>query len=371
MSSMTNSNELTTMYTNVEVNRLSFTELKEGKNSKGQKAAYPLYNHPSAGADSPLFIQFPWINMSTYGIPKIGEYVKTDSDRLYIKCPLDLSLSEVNDLYTNLIVKLDDYLSSEQVKDKLFGKKALKYEYNPIFKTPRINDDDDEEIVKPKSTSPKPPFLKLKFDVSYPDNNMKTKVFKTLPDCKREKLDDIITISDMEKIVCWRCRFRPIVRLSKVWAQTVGTGKNGPGYGVSLTIIKIEVEPPSNNGLSLKYTKYQGEDTFLEDDSKSFKNPKVELKKTPQIVDSDESDEESIPVSKKRTPIVNSDDEDNKKTKTISKKSTQIVESESDEETIKPKTVKKPTQIVESEEESEEEIKPVKQVKNRTVSKKK
>jgi hypothetical protein len=338
------------MYTNVEVNRLSFTELKEGKNSKGQKAAYPLYNHPSAGTDSPLFIQFPWINMSTYGIPKIGEYVKSDSDRLYIKCPLDLSSSEVNDLYTNLIVKLDDYLISEQVKNNLFGKKASKYEYNPIFKTPRINDDDDEYVVKSKSTLQKPPFLKLKFDVSYPDNNMKTKVFKTLPDCKREKLDDIITISDMEKIVCWRCRFRPIVRLSKVWAQTVGTGKNGPGYGVTLTIIKIEVEPPVVNGLGLTYTKYQGEDTFLDGENKTteVEKPKVELKKAAQIIDSDESDEEAKTISKKQV-LEESDEESFKKVKSVSKKTTQIVDSD---------------------EESEEEIKPVK-AKAKAVSKKK
>lgn len=342
---MSNSNDLTTMYTNVDISRLSFTELKEGKNSKGQKSAYPLYNHPSGGSDSSLFIQFPWITMSNYGIPKIGEYVKSDADRLYIKCPLDLSLPEINELYTNLIVKLDEHLSSDDVKKSLFEKKASKYEYNPMYKTPRVDDDE-----KPNS-NPRLPFLKLKFDVSYPDNNMKTKVFKTLSDGKREKLEDIITISDMEKVVCWKCRFRPIVRLSKVWAQTVGTGKYGPGYGATLTIIKIEVEPPSTQGLGLKYKKYQEEDTFLDET-----NNKVELKKATQIVD---SDEEPVKLSKKSAQIVDSDEEPVKASKTII---------DSDEEPVK--VSKKPTQIVDSDE-SDEEIKPVKQVKGKTVSKKK
>jgi hypothetical protein len=346
MSSMSNSNDLTTMYTNVDISRLSFTELKEGKMSKGQKSAYPLYNHPSGGAESPLFIQFPWITMSSYGIPKIGEYVKSDSDRLYIKCPLDLSLPEINELYTNLIIKLDEHLSSDEVKTELFGKKASKYEYNPMYKTPRVDDDE-----KPNS-NPRLPFLKLKFDVSYPENNMKTKVFKTLSDGKREKLEDIITISDMEKVVCWKCRFRPIVRLSKVWAQTVGTGKYGPGYGATLTIIKIEVEPPSTNGLGLKYKKYQEEDTFLDET-----NNKVELKKATQIV---ESDEEPVKTLKKSTQIVESDDEEPVKT------SKKIVDS--DEEPVK--TSKKPVQVIDSDE-SDEEIKPVKQVKGKAVSKKK
>ncbi len=342
---MSNSNDLTTMYTNVDISRLSFTELKEGKNSKGQKSAYPLYNHPSGGSDSPLFIQFPWITMSSYGVPKIGEYIKSDSDRLFIKCPLDLSLPEINELYTNLIIKLDDYLSSDEVKKNLFDKKASKYEYNPMYKTPRVDDDE-----KPNPNL-RLPFLKLKFDVSYPDNNMKTKVFKTLSDGKREKLEDIITISDMEKVVCWKCRFRPIVRLSKVWAQTVGTGKYGPGYGATLTIIKIEVEPPLTNGLGLKYKKYQEEDTFLDETA-----TKVELKKATHIVD---SDEEPVKVSKKAAQIIDSDEEP-------IKASNKIIDS--DEEPIK--VSKKPTQIVDSDE-SDEEIKPVKPVKGKSVPKKK
>ena len=333
MTSYTNSNDLTTMYSHVDTDRLSFTELKENKNSKGQKTAYPLYNHPSVGADSPLFIQFPWLTMSTYGIPKIGEYVKSDLDRLYIKCPLDLSLPEISELHTNLIAKLDEYLNSDTVKTKLFGKKASKYEYNPLFKVPRIMDDDDD--AKPTSTVQKPPFLKLKFDTTYPDNEMRTKVFKTLPDGKREKLDNIVSISDMEQVVCWKCRFRPIVRLSKVWAQTVGTGKNGPAYGATLTIIKIEVEPPSTTGLGIKYKKYQEEDTFLEDDNSESKEkqkivykeeskvnskeePKVVLKKTPQLVESDESDAEVQQVVKKQTKVI-SDSESEQEIKPVSK----------------------------------------------------
>jgi hypothetical protein len=358
MSSMMNSNELTTMYTDVDIDRLSFTELKEGKNSKGQKTAYPVYNHPSAGEGSPLCIQFPWISMSTYGIPKIGEYVKSDSDRLYIKCPLDLSCPEIDELYNSLIIKLDNYLSSDSVKNIFFLKKASKYEYNSIFKTPKLNDDDDDDAKLKKSTTPKPPFLKLKFDVTYPENDMKTKVFKTVEgNSKREKLNDIITISDMEKIICWKCRFRPIVRLSKVWAQTVGTGKYGPGYGATLTIIKIEVEPPANTGLGLKYKQYQEEDTFLDDNktsNKTVEKPQVELKKQAQIIDSDGSDEEK-PSLQKSKPVIVSDDDS--------------------EEEIKPAKSKKHLQkakpVIESDVESDEEIKPVKSAKGKAVAKKK
>jgi hypothetical protein len=345
------------MYSNFDISRLSFNELKEGKNSKGQKNAYPEYNHPSAGPKSPLFIQFPWLELSTYGIPKIGEYIKSDSERLYIKCPLDLTLPEINDLYNKLFVKLDNHFDSNEFKTSLFGKKASKYDYNPIFKTPRVSDDDDDDendSKSKKSTIPKPPFIKLRFDVSYPnypDYNIKTIIFND----KKEKINDIVTISDVEKYVCWKCRFRPIVRLSKIWAQSVGTGKYGPGYGATFTIIKMQVEPPLNNGLGLIYKKYQEEDTFLDNDDD---NNKIKLNKKAHIKDS-ESDSETKKLPKKPTHILESDDESDDEP---IKKPIKIESDNESEQEIKPKKQVNKQQKLESE--SEEEIKPIKSKKN-------
>ena len=368
--SNSNSKELTTKYTNVDIDRLSFSELIEGKNSKGQKNAYPKYNHPTAGSDSPLFIQFPWLTMSTYGIPKISEFIKTDADRLYIKCPLDLNISENKDLYDNLIVKLDEFFSSDKLKNLLFGKKANKYDYNQLFKLPKVDDDDD----KPKSKYPKPPFLKLKLDVSYPDNKIKTIVYKTLSNGGREKINDIETINDLEKILCWKCRFKPIVKLSKIWAQTVGSGKYGPGYGATFTIIKVEVDIPQDSNISGIVNKYLNEDTFLDDDSDNNTlsniiinkdnvkedNVKDDVKKKSAIIISDSENENSDDSDdnlsvKKQIPVdvdeVDSDDSDVSETPIITTKS---------KPSVKPKSkVKKP-----SDEESEEEMKPAKNVKN-------
>ena len=376
--SNSNSKELTTKYTNVDIDRLSFSELIEGKNSKGQKNAYPKYNHPTAGSDSPLFIQFPWLTMSTYGIPKIGEFIKTDADRLYIKCPLDLNISENKDLYDNLIVKLDDYFSSDKLKNLLFGKKANKYDYNQLFKLPKVDDDDD----KPKSKYPKPPFLKLKLDVSYPDNKIKTIVYKTLSNGGREKINDIETINDLEKIICWKCRFKPIVKLSKIWAQTVGSGKYGPGYGATFTIIKVEVDIHQDSNISGIVNKYLNEDTFLDDDSDNNTlsniinkeddvkdnvkdNVKDDVKKKSAIImsDSDDSDADDSDaddsddnLSVKKQIQVDKDDDDNEDS---DESETPIITTKS-KPSVKPKSkVKKP-----SDEESEEEMKPAKNVKN-------
>ena len=51
------SKDLTLVYTDVEASRLSFTKLEENDRSKGQKIAYPRYDHPRLGADKDLIIQ--------------------------------------------------------------------------------------------------------------------------------------------------------------------------------------------------------------------------------------------------------------------------------------------------------------------------
>ena len=376
MYSNTNSKtkELTIKYTNVEMERLTFSELKEGKGSKGQKNAYPKYNHPSAGSNSPLFIQFPWLTLSTYGIPKIGEYIRTDADRLYIKCPLDISETLDKDLYDNLIVKLDNYLSSPEIREQLFGKKANNYDYNELYKIPKPTDEDS------KSKYPKPPFIKLKLDVSYPDNNIKTIVYKTLSDGSREKINDIETISDLEKIICWKCKIRPIVRLTKVWAQTVGSGKSAPGYGATFTVIKVEVEAPSETNMYSLITQYQEDDTFIDDDNTTVinNNTKPKTKIATIVSDSDDSDDSEnfeednldtiIPnhTDAKNVQQIIQDDESEEEIKPVkgvkAKNKPLVVKDEESDEEVKPvKTKTKSKPVVESE--SEEEIKPAKNVK--------
>lgn len=375
-----NSKELTIKYNNVDFNRLTFTELKEGKYSKGQKNSYPKYNHPILGPNSPMFIQFPWLTVFTYGIPKIGEYIKTDDKRLFIKCPLDLQSSECNDFYNMFIKNLDEFMVSDNMKESLFGKKNSKYEYQQTFKVPKQKDDDDDDgdnKYKKKIKYPNPPYLKLNFDVTYPENNIKTVVYKSQGNSKREKLNGINTINDLEKIICWKCKIKPIVKLSKVWAQTVGTGKYGPEYGITFTIIKIEVEPPSDINMSDLYNRYLEHDTFIDDDddnkvveSKSTDSKSINTKdndasvRTAQIIsDSDDSDESDTDVIESKQNKSDSDNDSDEEIKSVQPKKNIINE---EIKSIKPKSKTKPKPI-QIDEESEDEIKtPDKSIKNKS-----
>ena len=138
--------EMTTNYSDVDVSRLGFTDLEENTRSKGQKIAYPRYDHQSNGSDSPLFIQFPWVNLNSYGIPRIGEYYSDDSQRAFVKIPLDQSIPEIKQ-FSELLQAIDEKIGSDEFKEKMFGAKASKYEYQPIYRLPQEEDEDADETL--------------------------------------------------------------------------------------------------------------------------------------------------------------------------------------------------------------------------------
>jgi hypothetical protein len=346
--------DFTVKYTDVETSRISSTELQENERSKGQKLAYPKYNHPKFGIDQPLIFQFPWVRLETYGVPRAGEYFKNDSDRTFVKLPLNNSIPETEEL-TKKCKEIDKYFSSEEFASKLLGKKWNKYTYQPIIRESISydNDDDDNENSKKKlskqSTLPKYPYLKLKIDTDYTSGEIKTKLYRSeMIDNKRTRIEiqDIKTIDDFARVVCFQSNFRPIVRLVKFWAQPLT--KKDPAWGATFKIIKGEVEPPTK-GNSL-YKDYMNSDAFLDSDEETTNAPSIPVKKVKQV-ESDESDEK--PKSPKKVAQIESDDDSEEEKPKIVKKVAQI-ESDDDSEEEKPKIVKKIAQV-ESDDNSEEE----------------
>jgi hypothetical protein len=350
--------DFTVKYTDVEASRISSTELQENERSKGQKLAYPKYNHPKFGIDQPLIFQFPWVRLETYGVPRAGEYFKNDSDRTFVKLPLNNSILEIEEL-TKKCKEIDKYFSSEEFASKLLGKKWNKYTYQPIIRESISydnddDDDDDNENSKKKlskqSTLPKYPYLKLKIDTDYTSGEIKTKLYRSeMIDNKRTRIEiqDIKTIDDFARVVCYQSNFRPIIRLVKFWAQPLT--KKDPAWGATFKIIKGEVEPPTK-GNSL-YKDYMNSDAFLDSDEETNNLPNISVstKKVKQV-ESDESDEK--PKSPKKVAQVESDDDSEEEKPKIVKKVAQVESDDSEEE--KPKIVKKVAQV-ESDDDSEEE----------------
>lgn len=328
---MTPKSDMTTKFTDVNVNALDFTKLEENPRSKGQRIAYPRYQEGEQ--EKILFIQLPWIELKQYGIPKISEYYPDDSKRSFVKVPLDESIPEIKQL-VDLIKEFDKKLDSSEFRTKIFGPKASKYKYQSIFRLPQEEDEEEKKKAPPKKDyGPKLPYFRLKIDTSYPDNNVKTILFDSvLNDGKRTrtKIENIKTIDDFSSHVCWLSKIRPVIRPVKLWAQP--TNKTDPTYGLTFKIAKTEVEAPVKTHSNVK--EYMQSDVFLDSDEEEtiqkFESLKIQpaTTTTTQVanVESDQSDEEN------------------------------------DDEPVKPvgKTPVKVAQVESDNEESEEEIKPAK-----------
>ena len=333
---------MTILYSDLEASRISSTELEDNERSQGQKIAYPRYDHPTNGDSQALIVQFPWIKLSSYGIPRAGQYFKNDSDRTFVKLPLDNSIPEVSKLI-EVVKKMDEHFSSAEFAEKLLGKKYTKYKYTPIFREPtEPEDDDDKPKNKSENIKPRLPYMKLKIATDYNTGNISTILFNSeLVDGKRQrsKIDNINTLDEFASKVSYLSNFRPIARCVKFWAQPLT--KKDPQWGVIFKIIKAEVEPSSKN--NNMYKEFMNSDVFLDSDEE--KGTKVVTKKTVANV---ESDNDSDDDSEDDKPVV--------KGKQVAKKVESDEESEDDKPVVKGKQVAK--KVESDDEESEEEEKP-------------
>jgi hypothetical protein len=384
--------ELTVNYIDLDISRISATDFEENERSKGQKIAYAKYDHPNVGPNQALMVQFPWVKLNTYGVPRAGEYFKTDADRAFVKLPLDSNIPEISTL-VDKIKGIDALFSSETFASKMLGKKWAKYTYQPIFREAIVaNDDDsDEETTAPKKVSyPRPPYIKLKIDTEYGTNTIKTQLFKSeMINNKRtrtEVIDDMKTVDDFAKLVSYQSNFRPIARLVKFWAQPLT--KKDPMWGATFKIIKAEVEPSVKGGGL--YKEYMNSDAFLDSEEEQQSTPTqvatvkvaTPVKKVLQVEsDEDESSEEKPKVlTKPVQPVAqlaqdesdDDDDESDEKPIVQSKVVKKIaqVDSESDEEQpIIHKKAAAPVVVNNSDSDEPAVKQPIKKVVKKTTSK--
>lgn len=286
--------DLTIKFTDFVPSNLSFTDLVPNDRSKGQGVGYVRYKNPKTDMDVSPFIQLPFIKLSTYGIPRIDDYHKDDSKRTYIKLPLDQSLEEVKN-FSNLLKKIDEYLDTDEMRQKF--KLSDKYRYVGLYRVP---DEDDKPKDNNKKVGPRYPYIKIKLNTTYPDNNVLTQVYKSVLDKETNKRDrtlitDITTIDDLAKHVSYLSNVRLIIRPVKLWSTT----KPDKTYGLTFKVMKIEYEPSEKtNNYSKAYL--EAADVFV-DNSDEETQPQPE-KVNKQVlksleVSSDDSEDEPI-VSK-------------------------------------------------------------------------
>jgi len=344
--------DIITLITDFKPSNLTFTKAEETETSNGQLISYPRYNHN--GIEKRLFLQLPWIPITCYGIPALGQYYKTDKDRSFIRLPLDSNNEELN-IFINKIKELDLLMQNEETKKNILGNKYAKYRYSPIYReTPEIDEDDEDEdnMKKKKNNIVMLPSIKLKLDLTYPDKNIKTGVCISEIDKETGKVIErtevkVTSLADFTNYVKYLSKVRCIIKPTKLWARNPKVKDPPPAYGISFTLVKIEVEKrdsmASIDNSSIDF--YDADSIVKSIKNMKIESPKEEIKK--HDLDSDDSDSDSDEeIIKKETitkPVIADIDSDDSSDEEVIKKPVVIAEvdsDDSDEEVVVTKSKK-------------------------------
>ena len=278
---------------NFNSSNLNFKEPIESDKSKGQRISFPSYE--GEGKPPPI-IRLPEIYIEMYGIPDLSVHITNDSQRAHVKLPLNQEDPKIKEL-SDFLKKLDDKFGSDEYKNKLFGTKAKKYTYNKLFKEP-IEDEDDDNPKKSKVK--KLPYMKIKLHIDYETNKVNTGII-LVPQDKTDDLtivQNIHTIDDLKKYICYQCKIEGIVKVLKLWA--LAPNIKDPTYGVSLRLIKAKIKmPPKLNNSDNKEFVHSIEG-FEDSDEEDVLEKEDEEDKVANDDDDDDDDEEEQNDMKER-----------------------------------------------------------------------
>ena len=251
-------------YSDVVVKNLHFAEPVENKMIP-DITKYQLMSVPGLEIDGKSEmpqIQGPWMNLDYYGIPakndKQGKpYLNaagqplTDQQRGKVKIPFNMDDSDSKQLY-DFLSAVDKKCDSE--RDVIFGdaKKAKAYRYQAIVRKAVPSPD------APEDAEPRPDYFVLKLDFDNKTKAVKSKVFVN-DDGERTEIA-VKTLDDVQKYLRYKCEFRPIMTISKLYASRSSGGDGKRSFGLGLKLKMVEVRP-------LKQSAEESETFFIDSDA--------------------------------------------------------------------------------------------------------
>jgi len=252
-----------------EISRYSYSELEtDNEYAKTQMIAYPRYHYPNTERPTGVFFQTPELQLTQYGLPKLGDYYKLDKDRAFIKVPYDPSQPNCTKLF-NMLQQVDEYTLKN--KDKILKDYSKLYSYQPIVREPTDQEDelklvvDDKKKNKPKTELFKS--CKFKLATNYEDGSVTTKVYvKDQNDStKRGQEVQIKTVSDLDKYVNYNSKVRMVVNVNKLYASKAKMQKDDKyrKFGVTFKIVQMEVTPGTSSSVKEEFKNY----AFLDEES--------------------------------------------------------------------------------------------------------
>ena len=163
--------------------------------------------------------------------------------------PEDVDYIEISELYATM-KELDAYFGSDDFKRSMFGDTRInKYEYQPIVRTPEINEGDDGEYA----SAYKPPYIKLKIDIDNTTDRPSIKLYN-----KSENGREVVVVDKFKDITdhmkyLTKVRFVVSIHRLHVVKTQIADKKR---YGICIKIIAAECENKAKKQLERTGTKF-------------------------------------------------------------------------------------------------------------------
>ena len=244
---------MTTRFSELKVDKIVSQPLQESTYIPGQRVSWLSYKDQNR-----LLVQSPDMITETYGIPREGPFHPSDKERAFYKLPFcherHLHSDEIDydqiEAFHDKLKEIDALCNSDEFRVKIFGEKnAAKYEYQPIVRSRRVENeegDDEEEAVADRITVAGktdqpyfPPYAKVKLDLAHNTGQPTFRLFdKTDGNRVEVKLD---TFSDALKHMRFMTKHRFVIHLNRLYAM-----KNQPSsnekrkYGIVLKLAAVE-----------------------------------------------------------------------------------------------------------------------------------
>ncbi|GAI96933.1 unnamed protein product, partial [marine sediment metagenome] len=171
----------------------------------------------------------------------MDEFYPEDSDRAFIKVPLDPNQDGCVEL-KNMLSQIDESMKKQQFRKKIFGNKLWNsYTYQPLVRQPFEDeyDSDDEKEQNNKFDN-----CKIKLDIDFNTKNIMTSFFIKDTNKKTVKKVNIGKVSDLEEHLTFGSSIRMVVTTDKLWASKGGAKH----YGVTMKVLQMVITPNKQSG---------------------------------------------------------------------------------------------------------------------------
>lgn len=231
---------------------IEITDLQKNEFVNGQLSSQILYRYPEISLPNDLAFRTPFIEIVNFAIPLLGEYIKTEEQRSFIKVPLDPKQTEALP-FIKLFENLDNYMLSH--KHIIFEKyNESEYEYIPCIKYPQQKQESNEpqentdEFVanntnKKKKQYEQYKYVKLKIPRNFNTKKIMTHIYVRNSMNEQPRKIEPKSMDDLGNYLTLGSKIRMIVSATKLWANEY---KNDPKdqykkFGIIMKIMNMEI----------------------------------------------------------------------------------------------------------------------------------